>query len=438
MRKIGFSILFLLLTITGIFYYLKIRKDNSFKNSVHKKAVIIIKIGADNLKKDLFFSYLKNDLFKAGKTSKVKKQNLGLEIPANLILFSVHSNQHSLYTKFNISDLKNFKRFIGSKKFKAKLLKISDGIIYQSVFDNRLIIAYNNNRLAICLNQNNEADYRVLQDLLNNQNYLQEDDNRLKTLKNTTDHVTMLSDSINIRYSFNNGNIEINGSINNEFSKTNNNLKFRKSNENAVVKVFISGYFNRIFFGRTLKIKDTELAADSLLDKNSSVDFEINGTASQQDSILTYTYNDDFEKVSELKTVNKKVPLLSVYLQTDRPVKDYLLNKNILLKNNQVNKSMFPLYQLFWNQTNTGIHLSTGKTQLLEAVFEDSYVFYCDINFDKLRKQDIFPEYKYALTKFEQLLITAFPSQNKIIIKGKLNFSNKQQNALLQLTEGLF
>ena len=92
---------------------------------------------------------------------------------------------------------------------------------------------------------------------------------------------------------------------------------------------------------------------------------ELLGSLTQQDTITTYDYDDNFEKKEKQTITEVKTPLLFLQLSTRTSgLAGYLKKQGIITTDNKMNKEVFPLYNVSTTETKSALLFSTAENTL--------------------------------------------------------------------------
>lgn len=442
--KITAAIIFsLLIFFVGIFKYRQFRANRIL---ISKNAVTVIKISVDEIYKSLAANlianpgfYFKSDL-KKEPFSKTDRFENGLKIPASIYFYTIDKAPET--TIFSRLEIKNFDEFEGflQNTLHLQISKRNGNLrIAKSKLGN-IVICYNDENAALALATQIEDYEPILLDILNQKKFIKLSNSNFSKLLEQKEHLAFSNKENNGWVSFNNGAIN----LSNEFSA--NNLiptkgKHQKLNEKATISFWLNANLksteNKIY-----KYKNISLEQDSLLKYfNGNIDFEWINSFQKNDSVITYEYNDDFEKVEKISVQKKLVPNFIINVNTKtNGLKKYLAKQGLVnLDSNVIDKNIFPLYYVFVNESPKNLSLSTQKAISVnnENVLANDFV-YLDVDFQKLSKQINEP----IVTKYFKLL-DRLKIKGKVLTGGKANLNadlelkNKDINSLYQLLKSL-
>ncbi|MGB4774983.1 MAG: hypothetical protein WBP45_07425 [Daejeonella sp.] len=440
-NKTKLAALIIVVLLVFFMVYLQLRDYNSYKNRIHKQANTIIKINVDGIYKTLAIDFITNPSYylkkeKGGKGSEVKKGN-GIKMPANIFLFNVNTKSAStFFCSLPLTDTAAFKQFISQKLNISSFIKINNSAFLGTSKDGKLTIAYTSNNMSIAYSVNKEEVLDILTDLLNHKNILTKDDDKIKRLKQTTNHIDYLSSTNAGFINFKDGEITLNAEFAcpDSLMITNKNTH-RIFSKDATLKMWLNAGINKFVNHRTFNLNNYALQTDSLLKNYTGyVDAEWINTVTQTDSVITYNYTDDFEKVEKLNLKEVQVPELSISLKGNaNGLFNYLKNENIIQDDHRINKEFFPLYSVYASKNGDHFWLSTKKYSIDHTSRENSnYFFFLEMNLDKIKSQNLFPLLNRYISNSSLLTAKAEKTGSTILVESSIIVKYKGVNALPQ------
>ena len=187
---------------------------------------------------------------------------------------------------------------------------------------------------------------------------------------------------------------------------------------------------------KPLIYKDITIESDSINSYyKGNFAIEMAKSTTQIDSVVTYEYNDDFEKVETLTASEKQVPEINIQL-SGKPSKLYnYLESTSIINNGKLNKEIFPLYQIKIDTTKNGLYASTNFNKSpTQLEVTNPQVFVLDVDFKKLQDQNPFPIINTYLEKLLTLKIEGNLNTEKTLnVNGKMVLKDEKINSLIQL-----
>jgi len=170
---------------------------------------------------------------------------------------------------------------------------------------------------------------------------------------------------------------------------------------------------------------------------NGYLSIAIKGKTSQTDTIVTYTYDDNFEKIAQKSTQEKEVPKIHIDLGAEEEsLKAYLTAQEAV--NGDSVLTAFPYYNFYVKEgaLNTSFGTFKGRPKLQKQVSNNFLA--CSINFPALQEDLNLSQTKRLFGLLEQFQLKAKQKQGKeVILNGSLSGLNKDVNIVTQLFFGL-
>ncbi len=325
------KLIYILLGVTAILlvtYFARYKQASNFTNRIPATATAVININTRQLEHHLLVDLLTHPSSYIDFTPSIEEDSVeeesfsltkGISIPKNVLLFTDGNTLGSAWYSsiFELDDETELSRFLVSEKFNKEQ---HDSInLYKKGI---LIFGIKNNKLIICFNANGKKEtIKKLNTYFNETIFLQTTSSLLKSLDNKSDisYTTLKKDFLIAN--FQKGKLKIGGDFNPGFDlfKTNSQPVFFK---NSIAS--ISGTFNKksSHFKKLLKTSDlrkfeefTHLSADSIISKwNGDFSITLKSIEPKTDSIITYNYDDDFNKVEVISTQEIIIPDMNISL----------------------------------------------------------------------------------------------------------------------------
>ena len=162
----------------------------------------------------------------------------------------------------------------------------------------------------------------------------------------------------------------------------------------------------------------------------------INGKTMQKDTIVSYSYDDNFNKVEEKKVQEKEAPKMYLNLGTQKEgFQNYLQTKGAI---EHGIFTAFPYYNFHVSSTANTTLFATSKTQPETTTVKISNFLDCKIDFNKLKNDVSFPKSDLIFSLLNNFNLSAnVLDQNKIALQGALTVNNNDVNIITQLFFGL-
>lgn len=433
-------VLLLLIFFVGI---LKYRTYCAEQTLIPKRATSLIRINVDALYQTLAANmlsnpgyYFKSD-FEKDNPGKVDKLATGLSVPASIYLYNLSEKASgTIFSRLAIKNIKDFEYFINNI-LHLQVIKKAEGInIAKSQLGN-FVICYNSKAVAFALTTRIENLDQPLLDILNLKDVVKVSESPFKELVSLKQHLVFSNKDNEGWVDFKNGQIDFSNVFLTEAILKPHKPSHHKLNPGSTVNFWLNANL-KPGLNKSYTFKNFNLEQDSLIKYyNGNIDFEWTNSITQTDSIITYAYNDDFEKVEKVSLQKRNIPAISVNIDSKvNGLKNYLAKQGLInLDSSTVNKNIFPLYKVFVNSGTENLNFTTVKNQNINTAKVQSTDFlYLSIDFIKLGKQLEMPLITNYLKAAERLEVKGkLVDGQKIRIDGKFEMKNEDINALYQL-----
>ncbi len=417
--------------------YVQYRKWSSFQTPIPKNAAAVIRVNAYSIIQTLIPDYLsisrkekKEELDTACKTPPS-----GIELPANLFIYTVSTKAlTTFFTRLEVNDVNDFKRTITRVLKGSSVGKANPAFTTVISADRRLTITYTNKFAALAWSLNPEPVTDILSDILLQKNVVAIAESPFRRICDMPGHMVYLDNKNQASVNFGKGSVTADAVLQSSSFKPSNTSAYQPQDARPALYGWLHADV-----GNLLSVGPFTLRADSFLKYyNHKVTMIIDGTTTQQEMVITYGYNDNFEKVEKSEVRNVTVPLITLQLSAKPQLYAYLVRQGIIQPDSgTVSRSFFPLYQLYGKSTDSTLVVSTGKDQIINSGAAQSTGFAnLDIRFDAAERQQLFPllsPYIHALSTFT--LTAKQVNDQRINVHSVITFDNRQRNALLQLAD---
>ena len=439
-KIIAVIILSLLIFFVGIFKYRQYRANQVL---IPRNATSVLKVSTDEILRSLAANMIANPRFYLKSDDQPKptvvqnKLASGLRIPASLYLFTMENQStNAIFTRFDVKSKNNFETFI-QQTLKFKISKQQNGMSFASSSLGNVVICYNTEAAAIVFSGEIKNFDSILINLLKQENFLKLSESKFNTLKASSHHIAYSDTKNRFNIDFNTGAFNFDAEFSTEAIVPAAEPKHRIFNKESTASFWLNADFPTTE-NKTYRFKNAIIERDSLLKYYKGyLDFEWTNSTSQTDSIITYEYNDDFEKVEKITLQKKEVPNFTLNIAANaNGLKSYLNLQGIInLDSGTVNKSVFPLYKAFVSGNSEQFLLGTTKDLKVDTKKEGSKDFLSlDVNFKKLNTQLNVPGVNRFLKSFDRLSIKGKAvNAHQVRLDGRVTLINEDINSLYQL-----
>ncbi|WP_340154612.1 hypothetical protein [uncultured Winogradskyella sp.] len=458
--KITLSIL--LLVLVGYFGYTHFKKTSVLLNVIHEDAESVIKVGVHDITKTIVLDALSSPSYywKNTKTYKDNKKDdskeddgIGVDLkPYAMAFYTIKHIDNTIFTTFKIDDIEAFKKYIDKYAKEKSSVIINDAKGYKKLTleKSKLMLAWNSEKIAVALTLDTPLDKlkTVFEDVLLKDKLISDKNHDIiKKLSSTSDHIVFVNKESLITLNFKDKGAIVHGDIytkDSEIYKTSTTynslpeaslqLYFDANfNNKENEKAFSKNFENVSFFSKN-NIEVAELANRT----NGFFSAAIIGRTTQLDTIISYDYDDNFEKVAVKKLQEKEVPKITINLgvNENESLDTYLKNNGAIA--NDVLLSI-PYYTFYAKENNQIVSFNTTKEKLKTEEKNSASFFKLDVDFNHLQKDITISRANDVFALLETLNIEAnqLKGTNKIKIVGNLLGKNEDVNIISQIFFGL-
>ena len=350
MRKIYIVISALLFLFVSVYGWLAFRDHKSYRNVLPKEAHLIIKLDVDKLiRKGIFYKITHpSNLFSAKSDSgeKVDRPKNGLSIPSNIFFFTQKNDPDRIYATVPVENIDNAVEYF-KKIMKIETGSISEGVWSGQASNKRSEVVINDERVLISYSANKQLQKGSTYSLMTSLMSQTLDESVINSLRNTTGDISVLFEGLEVNVSVEGSTIRL--------SAQSSNLDFNPVNI-PLLGPFLENNWNR----------DLE----QMLSESIQTYLQLKGVIQHTDTITTYEFNDNFEKIEQMAFETYPIPGISLYLKT-KPFSENQKAVNLLNKNG---------LKLITNQSSV-LHFS--NTDVVNSSFSDSnYIFRLEVDFE--------------------------------------------------------
>ena len=403
-------VLLLLLAVYGLLQY---RQYSSYQNRIHQHAALIFKINVDHIVKKRGLGNLKSD-------------SRGFGVPANIFVYTV-SNKSALtfFCSLPVTDTAELKTYL-KKAFQINHFIVdTQGSVWGNNQDQSIKIAYDSKNVVVCYSLVKENVNDIMEELLSGKSFLADTADRIARLKKEDAPVVYDFKNYSGQASFADHRILLNGTFPVEdFGITDALNRPAAVAKGLSVNAWLNGRLSRLFT-KDIRFKDYVLQRDSLLKYYKGyAAIEVGNTVNQSQPVISYTYNDEFEKVEQLVQKEVKVPEITLSLNGNTSsLVHYLQKQRVIGADNQLNKELFPLYEVYGQYDNRVLQFSTNKARpMISAVPTTPYFLFAELDFDQIRKQNQFPVFNSYIKNLSSLKVKAIKQNHQV---GKVEIELK-------------
>ena len=363
---IGLCILF------AVVYFLRYKQALIFNNKVPINATQVANIDLRQIEHHIFFDFLANPMSYIDlKSSKKEKDSLSfldaIAIPKNLIFYTNEANLNGSWfsSVIRIKDSKELIEFLNREQFKKS--NVETLTIYRR---NNIALAIDNKQLVIAFNFTKKERLPDFQTVFNTTDFLPETAKLLEPIINSKSDISYASLTEDfIEVNFKDGLFEVMGIYKSDFFIAEKHQQFSDTSIGLITAKINKNHklFNSLLADKNIPKfkKATKLSLDSISKKwNGNIDFHLRSINTKKDTIVTYDYDDDFNKIEKVTTQNTVVPDFEFVLESekDRTLYNYFLEKNaIQFVENDTLFTSIPFYKLYARFKDSQVYILTDN-----------------------------------------------------------------------------
>jgi hypothetical protein len=423
----------LVLLLVSFWGYIQYQRHASYQTRIPANTRTLIRVDIVRLGKSLAWEY-----FSRKKTSGSPGLK-GISIPANLFIFNLSDKQSTtLLSTVGISDWQAFRQSLAAWQQPGSRHEERTGVHIVTNASHTFCLAYNNTRAVFAYSPGREQLQQVMIDILQDKNTVTVASSAFRNIKQQEGHVTFQSGEHTGSLHFNKGNIQLLTDLSTKGCSMPARVSHPAEDSSSTLNLWLFTDYRPLLTGKIFKVDTFRIYGDSLLAcQLKGVSLRMGTSQVQKDSVITYEYNDDFEKVATVSIVEKTVP--GILLEADAGGNNlyrYLSRQHIIrAESGIVNHQVFPLYQAYATPSSRKLQLSTSKSAAAAPPVTTSGDFF-GLNIDFVRLQQL-PELatiRRWVSSFDKLQARARQTgPDHCTLKAKLVFKNQEANALFQL-----
>ncbi|WP_430909162.1 hypothetical protein [Maribacter sp. 2-571] len=455
MKKRGHLILVCVLALCiGYWGYKQFKNTSSLLGKVHVNANAVIKIGIHDIKETLVLDalsapkyYYDQIQFSDSDEEKDSIGGKGIDLqPYNLLLYTLPSVENTVFGTLDIDDSQEFEQYLAKELQTAeKVLEKKDGYQYALLPKRKMALAWSTDQVVFAFSTAISASdlFPIFSDVLEQESTISDSDHPLLAAVDDGDgHIVFATENGAVDLFFEDGNATIEGQVFTEKPQQYQKEISVELEPEAALQLYYDGNFEQQDNKNTLItalgsfsfFEKNNLQISELMDRtNGFFSISVNGNTTQTDTIISYTYDDNFEKVAQKTLQTKTVPRIHMNLGAANESLLEYLEAQESLGPKQIFEP-FPLYQLYAKEDamNTSFDTFEGIAKTQEQI--RTTFFDCNIDFKKLQEIVTVPQWKAFLDPLKQLRLSATQgNDNEIIINGHVTGNEPGINIISQL-----
>ncbi|MGV3762904.1 hypothetical protein [Parapedobacter sp.] len=442
---------FILLAAATCWGYWSYRQYRAGQTPIPRNATSVVRVHVDGLIRDIAWNALWNGAADRDTMAQAPAEfslkawkQLGIRIPANIFLYQV---EHALASQFPsvhfgslvVDDSTAFTKWL-REKLGMEISSSKHGTIARSA---RALVVVQSTRALFALSPTvPRADLTALTEIL--ANVLQQQGGQVAVSKSDFSEIIydsgQVSGSGTHRFSidFRKGSIAFNGSFETDYLPDRQEKTPHFADSNAV-SLWIQERPAAFISGRQWDFGGYTLHGDRLLGYSKGpIIMEWKGTVTQQDTIVEFEYDDNFELVEIQRVVNKSVPEIYCSVLARTGLTDYLQAQGVLdTSTHTINRNALPLFRLGVSTLPSGyvqFHTARGPHPLPTPSNRSNELLYLRVNFDRLTQPGLPAGLAPYLQTMDLLELSGKPvTANKVGVHGTLYMKDGRRHSLIQL-----
>lgn len=423
---IGIAVVF----ISGLigYGYLAYRQKQSYRQYIPANASALFRINVDALLQSIVWNAVSNPLYYFGSDQEKPKKpfeinGLGLHIPANVFFFSMEPYDATLFSVFRIDDFEKFEHYI-KHGLNIKSVNTMDSLTFQgNTADEKLCLLYSKEYLALSISASKVATTTILRSLVLQNNMIAVERSHLLDAIKANHELVYTNGTNTVIADFGPGTLSLKGQVKTNMIRGAEHIHPRRFTRNSLVKGWLAADVGPLLTRQQKFFEKHRIPVDTLLHYYGGyVDLEWKkNLILQQDTVITYDYNENFEKVEQKSIRKERIPEIYLSFQASPHLANYLP------------KQLF--YKFGHKSQGDRLLFGTGENyqqNSLDGLSSNFFYFYIDIK--GLKKQGNYPllqQYSKQVEKIE--LKSQKLASQYMAVYGKLNFENKSIHGLMQL-----
>ncbi|SEM51305.1 hypothetical protein SAMN05216436_10555 [bacterium A37T11] len=428
-----FGWFFLILLLLGLLTYswLEYRQYRSYQTQIHPKAETLVRIQLDGIIKSMLgnisgnLGYVRNH-WKTKKGQGIFQQvkSSGLLWPANIYMYTVVGVSDTWFSSLKVKNVTAFKAFIKGLPGHWQEQENKDGLSQFASQDGRYLVMFSTSRvvLALAYHRLDQVAGKVCSDILLKKTIPVSESIFAKALKADHHHIMGSAPNMDASMQFESGTISITASYRGNLVKGTDSLRPRRFDNNSLLKIWLDADIHRLTERYAAVLNQKGIPVDTLNRYYGGylvAEWKDN-TLLQRDTVVSYSYNDNFEKTEQVMVREDTVPEFYLGMKASPHLLGYLPQRLIYQLHSGHHEDL--LY------TGTGLRFSDERMVNLTA---DFFYMYADVG--RIRKAanvSYLPEFSQAIKDVE---FRAQQKTDNVFMEGNITLQDPKVNSLLQL-----
>lgn len=449
-RRILIVIGVLLVFVGSGWGYWAYRQYRSYQTLIPGDATAVVRIHVDALIRDIAWNAWWNPAYYSGvsrdTTSAIdrdKWKQTGMDIPANLFLYQVEHPLSGTFPKvyFGSIALTDTASFSGWLSNRLHMPIQRDSLGEFAIGDHIVVITKGKRAFFAFTPTKPMADLSLLRktvwSLSTSKNFTPVSKSPFGDISDAKGHISIKDGHVS-SFTFHTGEVVFSSAhtLDNPPTLDEKIPDFPDSNAVSLwLQDIPSGWLAR----KQFRIGPNTLHGDSLLvHGKGSVAFVWNGTVTQQDTVISYDYDENFVMQERVELTEKPAPALYLTLTAGDGLNRYLQVQGILDPGtHRVNREILPLYQVKTSSLAGGylqFHTADSAAELPALRAINQQFLFLRINFERIDPLALPSAISPVVAICSSLEASGYcEDSNRIAIRGKLRMKDRRINSLIQL-----
>lgn len=423
-KIILYTLVIIALAAAAFWGYLWFSRWQSFRLAIPARSDRVVRLNLERLGTKL----ISDDKEQASKDPFFSKLNAAFNIPLNVFAFGAKSVSDNVFLlKLRIADEQELAAFVSEY-----LPKGANN--FRSNAAGTISLIYNKQAAVFLIGKDGSKSVRLAaNEYLNNKNTLPFSESRLYAIRKSRSDLSSLGNMYNFKVNFEAG--KISGTfVNNVQDEADITLKVPKGAALALIaKDNLFAMLDKWGLSELLPgIATAELETAA----RQGFALYIDGETQQERAVVSYEYDDNFEKVAVTSTEPVHVPNINLKLPlAGNAGFDKLRSKGLLTGTDSFNNAVLPLWHLkYYFKASQTLHLYASAridTNISEPVTLDRDAdLLAWVDFEQLATYNSLSDFRQLLSGFKRLDVK---HDSEELYTLELSFKDERRNALRQL-----
>lgn len=426
-RLLKYVLLALLLAILTLVIFVFYKQSKAARTLIPLQTNVLIKVDMVRVLRNL----LTDNVRSLSLSTSDKKALKGFEMPAYLYFYTLQNqSDNRLFTSLTLNNVHDFEQSLNQFGTWKKTAS-TNGIIFLS--QQYVLIACNSSKASILIGKHSNADSTILKQMLTEAEQIAVSKSSFAGINKESGTIVAMLPQGKVNINFKKGKIVANALLDWDSNTIPEMVHTSLSEREQPFIFWYFGSFNKWLQHQTFNVDTITIHGDSLMyyAPKAIICSVSDSSLHQLDTVVTYLYNDDFEKIPTTITNNVKVPKMYLEAIFDQSSMSYF-NRQGIISNQSLNRVIFPMYKVNVQQKGTSLIASTdtASTILANPLRASNSFFYCYVHIATLMQQSPFSALSSWLKPLQQVEANAQKVGKQVQGHLEILMTNTKQNAL--------